>query len=64
MGFLQWQACQSQPGEQSQLNAQIGNQTGEGRAGCAVGEKKRVGYVQLDPKLWIGREVTIQDDSS
>ena len=43
MRFLQWQGHQSQPGEQSPSNAQIGNRTGEGQAGRAVGEKKRVG---------------------
>ena len=56
---MQWKARQSKPGEQSPSNDQIGSRTGEGQAGCAVGEKKRVG-VQLIPKLWIGRELTKQ----
>ena len=43
MRLLQWQGRQSQPGEQFPSNAQIGSRTGEGQAGCAVGEKKRVG---------------------
>ena len=46
MRLLQWQARQSQPGEQSLMNAWFGSRTGEGRAGCAVGEKKRVCSVQ------------------